>query len=337
MSSLHRPRRSRVRPALRPPLRALEALEAKETPTTTVATIATGAEAGAAPQVRVYDAAGGLRFDVLAYDPQFTGGVRVATGDVTGDGIDDVITAPGANGGPHIKVIDGQSGALVGEFNAYDPRFIGGVYVAAGDVTGDGRADIITGAGAGGGPHVRVFDLATNQVVASFFAYNPAFRGGVSVAAGDTDGDGRADIITGAGPGGGPHVQSFSGKTLQRVHSFFAYNPAFRGGVFVAAGDTTGDGRADIITGAGPGGGPNVAVYNGTDAALLRSFFAFPASFAGGVRVGAADLNYDGRDDLVAGPGPTGDPQVRAFDVASLAPLATFTAFGAAGTGLFVG
>ena len=119
----------------------------------------------------------------------------------------------------------------VASFFAYDPAFAGGVSVAAGDVTGDGVADIITGAGAGGGPHVRAFSLAGGVVteVASFFAYDPAFPGGVSVAAGDVTGDGVAEIITGAGPGGGPHVRAFSlaGGVVTEVASFFAYDPAF--------------------------------------------------------------------------------------------------------------
>jgi hypothetical protein len=55
----------------------------------------------------------------------------------------------------------------------------------------------------------------------------------VRVAAGDVNGDGRADIITGAGPGGGPHVRVFDGATLAELDSFFAYNPLFGGGVFV--------------------------------------------------------------------------------------------------------
>jgi hypothetical protein len=94
-------------------------------------------------------------------------------------------------------------------------------------VNGDGRADIITGAGAGGGPHVAVFSGANLQLLASFFAYDPFFPGGVNVAAGDVDGDGHADIITGAGPGGGPHVAVFSGASLQLLASFFAYDPFF--------------------------------------------------------------------------------------------------------------
>ena len=71
-------------------------------------------------------------------------------------------------------------------------------------MNGDGNVDIIAGAGPSGGPHVLVFDGVTHSVIYSFFAYDPAFAGGVFVASGDVDGDGLADIITGAGPGGGP-------------------------------------------------------------------------------------------------------------------------------------
>jgi len=85
-------------------------------------------------------------------------------------------------------------------------------------LTGDGVAEIITGAGPGGGPHVRAFDVVGGVMeVASFFAYDVAFTGGVNVAAADLTGDGVAEIITGAGPGGGPHVRvrDVSGKTIK--------------------------------------------------------------------------------------------------------------------------
>jgi hypothetical protein len=127
------------------------------------------------------------------------------------------------------------TGAEILGFLAYAPGFLGGIFVAAGDVTGDGRADIVTGAGPGGGPHVRVFDGVTGAEILGFFAYAPGFLGGVRVAAGDVDGDGRADVVTGAGPGGGPHVRVFDGVTGAEVRSFFAYDPGFLGGVFVGA------------------------------------------------------------------------------------------------------
>src|SRR5439155_3410851 len=207
-----------------------------------------------------------------AYASRFTGGVRVAVGYVNGDQTPDIITAPGPGGGPHIKVFDGSTGDLLFQFMAYDTSFRGGVYVAAGDVNGDGIEDIITGAGASGGPHVKVFDGLTGNVIASFFAYDPAFRGGVQVGAGDTNADGRADIITGAGPGGGPHVKVFSGANLGVLASFFPYDTGFRGGVFVAAGDVNGDGRADVITGPGAGGGSHVEAFDVRSGTLLRSF-----------------------------------------------------------------
>ena len=112
-------------------------------------------------------------------------------------------------------------------------------------------AQMVTGSGPGDPAEVHLIESSGER---AFLAYDPLFLGGVHVALGDVDGDGTADIITGAGTGGGPHVRVFSGADLSELASFFAYSPAFVGGVTVAAGDVDGDGLADIITGAGPGG-----------------------------------------------------------------------------------
>ncbi len=111
--------------------------------------------------------------------------------------------------------------------------FTGGVFVAAGDTDGDGAGDIVTGAGAGGGPHVEVFSGKTGAVIKSFFAYSPTFMGGVTVAVGDAGGTGIADIVTGAGAGGGPHVTVVDHDSLATRQSFFTFDPTFLGGVFV--------------------------------------------------------------------------------------------------------
>src|SRR5262245_53887496 len=81
--------------------------------------------------------------------------------------------------------------------------------------------DVVMAPGAGSPPIVRVLHADGTQI--SFFAYDPAFMGGVRVALGDVNGDGIPDIITGAGPGGGPHVEVFSGKDLSMLASFLAY------------------------------------------------------------------------------------------------------------------
>lgn len=100
---------------------------------------------------------------------------------------------------------------------------------------------LVTGAGAGGGPHVRVFRGSDGQELFNFFAYDPGFTGGIRVAACDLNGDGVPDIVTGVGPGGGPNVRAFDGVTGMplpgTLGSFFVYAPAFTGGVDVGCGD----------------------------------------------------------------------------------------------------
>jgi hypothetical protein len=245
---------------------------------------------GAGPHVRVFDGTTGQPLagtlgSFYAYNASFSGGVFVASADVNGDGRDDIITGAGAGGGPHVRVFSGLDGAELFSFYAYHPKLDSGVSVAAGDVNGDGRADVITGPGAGTAPLVKVFSGLNGSELSSFNAYSPLFTGGVFVAAGDLNGNGHADIYTGAGPGGGPHVRIFDGANHDELQSFFAYAPSFAGGVRVAAADLDGDGLTDIITGAGPSGGPHVRGLSGVNLAELNSFFAYDPSFAGGVFV----------------------------------------------------
>ena len=105
------------------------------------------------------------------------------------------------------------------------------------DINNDGHADIVVAAGAGGGPQVRVFDGRTFARIASFFAYANTFRGGVYVAAGDLNGDGFDDIVTGAGEGGGPNVKGFDGRTGAVLTNFSAFPAGSTNGVRVATTD----------------------------------------------------------------------------------------------------
>ncbi len=214
--------------------------------------VVVGSGAGVESDVKVIDGAmlaqgtAVVTAEFMPYDPDFLGGVTVATADITGSGHDDVVVAPGPGGGPDVKVYDGSqlaqgNAVATANFFAFDPAFVGGVSLAAGNINGTGHDDLIVGAGPGGGPQVKVFDgaqLAMGQVVttASFYAFTTAFAGGVQVEVTSATGSARDIVNVVTDPGGGPEVETFDGTQLSMgdiapQHTFYAFNPAFRGGV----------------------------------------------------------------------------------------------------------
>lgn len=272
-----------------------------------------GAGETGGPRVSVFRGGPGAFADRLlnfyAYDERFRGGVNVASADIDGDDYADIITGAGPGGGPHIQVISGRTHQVIATFFAFDENLRGGVFVAAGDVDGDGYADIIAGAGKDMGAKVRVFKMrnAGNnfflpQTIRDFVAY-PGFTGAVHVGATDYNGDYdgergfHCDIITGAGPGGGPHVAVWNGQTGAPLASYFAYDQGFRGGVNVSGGylinNNDDHNYGDIVTGAGPGGGPHVALWAGQQGnpRPVFGFFDGAANDNGGRSVAAA-LGY---------------------------------------------
>ena len=216
-------------------------------------------------------------------------GATVAIGDVNGDGYPDLIVAERTSlghyafDGARVWVFDGRAFAtgtfdpqnpqasLLTSFLAYDPQFHTGVNVAVGDVSGDGYADIITGA-AWGNPHVKVFsgkaiadgtfdpNHPDNSLLASYFAYGLQFNVGATVAVGDVNNAGYMDVITGASIGN-PHVKVYNGRDFATgsfdpahpewsiLDEFFAFELNRNIGVAVGAAVFTPNGRADIITG----------------------------------------------------------------------------------------
>ncbi|MEK6233928.1 MAG: hypothetical protein N2C14_04385, partial [Planctomycetales bacterium] len=110
----------------------------------------------------------------------------------------------------------------------------------------------------------------------------------------------------------------YSGTDGAVLRNFSPFG-SFNGGIFVAAGDVTGDGVDDIITSADRGAVSDIRVYNGTDGSLVRRIVPF-ANYLGGVRVAASDVNQDGFVDVIAGSGPGAITDARVFDLTVPAP-----------------
>jgi len=190
-------------------------------------------------------------------DKNFRGGARSTAGDITGDGIADVVVAAGFGGGPRITIWDGSTvragtPASIKNFFAFEPELRNGAFVSAGDVNGDGTAELVFGGGPGGGPRIRIFDgkmlnaasfdrldqIPTAQL-ANFFAGPTTSRGGVHPALADRNADGKTELIVGSGAGDTPLVSVYSAADLLAIATptpsdqFDPFFVAVPGGVFV--------------------------------------------------------------------------------------------------------
>ena len=263
------------------------------------------------------------------FDSAFTGGVRCTTGDYNGDGVIDIIATAAQGGSGHVVVYSGVNFSTLASFYSF-PGYQGAVNISAGNLDGGARAEIVVGVAGTGASHVKAFGMDVYNPILSFIAY-PGYYGGITVAAGDVTGDGLAEVITGTMGGTTPHVIVFSGQIPgQAIYSFYAYDSLYLGAVNVAAADLTGDNKAEIITGSGPGAPSTVVVFKIDSLGqvlMLRSFFPFGGTYLGGVDVGSGDWDNNGQLDLLAGAQSGVMPTVAVYDGNSFALIDQLFAF----------
>jgi autotransporter-associated beta strand protein len=212
------------------------------------------------------------------FEASFAGGIYVSTGFIDGDNVPDIVVTPDESGGPRVQVYRGTDFVKIADFFGIDdPNFRGGARTAVGDINGDGIGDLVVAAGFGGGPRIAAFNgktVAVNspqKLFGDFFAFEQSLRNGAYIAVGDVNGDGKADIFAGGGPGGGPRITAFSGASLMQngslnpIVNFFAGDPNNRGGIRLAVKDVDGDNKADLVVGAGEKAGSRVTIYKGVN------------------------------------------------------------------------
>jgi hypothetical protein len=318
---------------------------------------AVGVVVGGQPHAIEFGDHGEQQEDATPFGFQIPGGVRVAVGDVTGDGIPDLVIGTGPGVPTTVQVIDGMTGQQVFSTQPFEATFTGGVFVTTGDLNHDGIDDIIITADEGGGPRVLVLEGGDFKQIASLFGIDDLnFRGGARATVGDVNNDGVPDLIVAAGFGGGPRIAFLDGQSVmtgQPRHLFndiFVFEQTLRNGVFLTSGDLDGDGFDDLIVGGGPGGGPRVMALSGKDLSrgnlsnptMLANLFAGNPANRGGVRLSAKDLDGDGQADLVVGDGEDAGSHVTGISGKSLvsgSPSNLFDFDAASGTtsGVFVG
>jgi len=265
-------------------------------------------------------------------------------GDVNGDGYHDIIVGayqPGGTDTGHAYVYYGGPGAdAVADWTLTGAGVndaFGYSVASAGDVNGDGYADVIVGSGSS---HAYVFYGGSSpNAVADLTLSEGAFQFGVSVSsAGDFNGDGYADVIVGAPLGdqaflyfGGPGADSVADLILNGSGELFGTSVA-------PAGDVNGDGHADVIVGGptnGTGGlsaGRAYVFYGGpgADATADLALTGSAGQQLGNSVASAGDVNGDGYSDIIVG-APGGDRAYVYYGGSSPDAVADLTLTGSAG------
>ena len=327
---------------------AASSLAVQASPPNVLGYYAVGSGPGVASSVQIYKSDGTVASSFSPFGG-FTGGVRVAVGNVYGGtGEVDIIAAAGPGGLPQVVIYSISSSKVVQTFNAYDPAFRGGVYVASTDLNplSSSHWEIITGQGgaANSAAVVNTYyipDSGTTPVTVNSFApYTGASAAnGANVAAGDLYGTGTPELITSqVFPATGylapvntsiqVYTYSASAKAYTLKTTFDPFN-GFPGGYNVAVVATAVGER--LVVGAGPGGKPTVAVIdpNATSGVMPPQFMPFSSTYTGGVvvgnlPVGDASGNFTS-GGILTGQGLSADSTVNVYDGVTFGFLRQFT------------
>ncbi|MDO8184313.1 FG-GAP-like repeat-containing protein [Conexibacter sp. JD483] len=233
---------------------------------------------------------------------------RLGVGDVNADGKADVVAAEPQHNG-RTRVLYGLSnGSGVASLSTVLSDFNPSLAFAAADVSGDGKADVVSLESDGSGRYRYLFGL-TGGVTITDWNYVPGDRrGAVAYAVGDLTGDGKADILTvedsGVASGNGRYQYVLGTSNGSGIARWEAILRGMMRPEAIAVGDVNGDGKADIVavedSGVSSGNGRYRYMYGISNGPGIATWEPVLRGMALPDRVAVGDVNGDGRADIVA-------------------------------------
>lgn len=197
-------------------------------------------------KITVWRDDGQVYMRLFPYTARYQGNLQIALGDITGDGEVEIIVAPTDGYPAPIKIYSRHGVKIRNEFYPFGPAYTGGYTLAVGDVLGMSPQEIIVGTGKGVQSTVSIFGDGF-ELKQEWHVYDAAFTGGISVAAGDVDGEGYDEIVVGAGKGKKPEIRVYDSVGKQLYDQFLAYTAVNEPGIGVQVVDVDFDGKEDIV------------------------------------------------------------------------------------------
>ncbi len=233
-----------------------------------------------------------VRNGFFVFDEEYRGGYQIAYMDFDDNGRRELLVV--RRNRIEMWRDDGVKYLRIWPFTA---NYKGTLQVAIGDVDEDLKLEIYVAPSEGIKGPIKSYNRYGRQIKDDFYPFGKDYDGGYSLAVGDVDGGLNTELVVGTS---GKHTNVFVfDKNFELKYQWRPFESWFLGGARVAIGDVVGDYREEIIVGRGPGGKPEIGVFDAFGNALYNRFSAYDTISNPGIDVRVLDVDFDGMDDII--------------------------------------
>ena len=163
----------------------------------------------------------------MAYSKNMKSGVNLVAADLDGDRKDEVVVIPEAGSPSNIKIFGlrkGKMKLLTPQITAWSKKFLGGGNLAAADLNGDGKEEVLVSIASRGGPQIKILGINRlgrySFIRPGFFAFDKDMKKGIDIAALDINGDGSDEIVASVAGDGKPLIRIFTADGSKKLKEF---------------------------------------------------------------------------------------------------------------------
>jgi hypothetical protein len=194
------------------------------------------------PRLSIINSAGDYWYDDYVLDPNAVANLNIAVGDLAGR--NSLLLSSPRKGQALVYSYNGE--LLNNKLFPFGKKYTGGLAVAIGDTDGDKKGEAIFGAGTGIVGEIIIYDGGLNKIKSRFFPFDKKYKDGIKIAAGDINGDGRAEVVAVQSKIKKPVVRVFDGKGKKLAE--FTLAASFGGkNIYLSVADVNFDGKGEVV------------------------------------------------------------------------------------------